>query len=204
MLYSTSLGSVVTQYTKLDPWDLSIPVDIKNRNIHAEKGVALQLNKLEFPSPKDTLWHVWLNWHDSGDEDENIKSLQMDRQTVFLGFGTMKTFCAFGLTLCVISVCTISSAFNITKCDSSLNIGVSECKEESTAVPPDNFLSNATKRKSIDDSLDQVGILKKPASNGIIISIVLVVVSLFIALTFLILQWRNRKNKGLLLNDSFV
>ena len=46
------------------------------------KGVALHLNKLESPSPKDTLCQVWLNWPSgSGEEDENVKSLQTDRET---------------------------------------------------------------------------------------------------------------------------
>ena len=35
-----------------------------------EKGGALHLNKLEFPSPKDALCQIWLNWPSgSGEED---------------------------------------------------------------------------------------------------------------------------------------
>ena len=35
-----------------------------------EKDVALYLNKLEFPSPKDALSQIWLNWNiSSGEED---------------------------------------------------------------------------------------------------------------------------------------
>ena len=43
-----------------------------------EKGRALDLNKLESPSPKE----FGLNWPSgSGEEDENVKSLQTDRRT---------------------------------------------------------------------------------------------------------------------------
>ena len=38
--------------------------------LHLEKGGVLLLNKLEFPSPKDVLCQVWLNWlSGSGEED---------------------------------------------------------------------------------------------------------------------------------------
>ena len=43
------------------------------------KGMTLHLKKLEFPSPKDALCQVWFSG--SGEEDENVKSLQTDRQT---------------------------------------------------------------------------------------------------------------------------
>ena len=47
------------------------------------KGMTLHLKKPEFPSPKDALCQVWFSG--SGEEDENVKSLQtdiqMDRQT---------------------------------------------------------------------------------------------------------------------------
>ena len=40
------------------------------------------LFELESPSPKDTLCQFWLNKPSgSGEEDENVKSLQTDRQT---------------------------------------------------------------------------------------------------------------------------
>ena len=69
-----------------------------------EKSGALHLNKLESPSPRDTLCQVWLKlaqwflrschfifiisqlsplWEGrgSGEEDENVKSLQTDERT---------------------------------------------------------------------------------------------------------------------------
>ena len=47
-----------------------------------EKGRALHLNKLESPSPMDTCAKFGWNWTSgSGEEDENVKSLQTDRQT---------------------------------------------------------------------------------------------------------------------------
>ena len=47
-----------------------------------EKGGALHLNKLETPSPKDALCLIGWNWScGSGEEDENMKSLQTDGQT---------------------------------------------------------------------------------------------------------------------------
>ena len=49
-----------------------------------EKGVALHLNKLEYPSPKDALCQFGWNWpstRGSGEEDENVKSLQTEGQT---------------------------------------------------------------------------------------------------------------------------
>ena len=42
-----------------------------------ERGVTLHLNKLKYPLPKDVLC---LNCG-SGEEDENVKSLQTDRET---------------------------------------------------------------------------------------------------------------------------
>ena len=46
-----------------------------------EKGGALQLNKLESPLPKDALSKLGWNWPSgSGEEDENVKSLQQRRQ----------------------------------------------------------------------------------------------------------------------------
>ena len=39
--------------------------------------MALYLNKLEFPLPKDALCQVWLKLaRGSGEEDENVKSLR--------------------------------------------------------------------------------------------------------------------------------
>ena len=47
-----------------------------------EKSGALHLNKLECPLPKDALCQVWLKWPGgSGEEDENVKSLQTDGRT---------------------------------------------------------------------------------------------------------------------------
>ena len=44
------------------------------------------MNKLESTSPKDALCKVWLKWASgSGEEDENVKSLQIDRQTTDKG-----------------------------------------------------------------------------------------------------------------------
>ena len=46
------------------------------------KGGALRLNKLESPSPRNTLCQVWLKLAQSfREEDEKVKSLQTDRQT---------------------------------------------------------------------------------------------------------------------------
>ena len=43
--------------------------------------MALHLNKLESPSPKNALCQVWLKLASgSGEEDENVKSLQIDGQ----------------------------------------------------------------------------------------------------------------------------
>ena len=42
-----------------------------------ENGVALHLNKHEFPSPKDALCQVWLKFvSNSAEEDENVKNLR--------------------------------------------------------------------------------------------------------------------------------
>ena len=47
-----------------------------------EKGRALHLNKLESPSLRVTCAKFGWNWTSgSGEEDENVKSLQTDRQT---------------------------------------------------------------------------------------------------------------------------
>ena len=47
-----------------------------------KKCRALHLNKFKSHSPKDALCQVWLNWPTgSGEEDDNVKSLQTDRQT---------------------------------------------------------------------------------------------------------------------------
>ena len=47
--------------------------------------MALHLKKFEFPSPKDALCKVRLNWsRGSGEEHENVKSLQGDSQTLEL------------------------------------------------------------------------------------------------------------------------
>ena len=44
--------------------------------------MALHLNKLESPSPKNALCQVWLKLASgSGEEDENVKSLQTDGRT---------------------------------------------------------------------------------------------------------------------------
>ena len=51
-------------------------------NLPFGKSVALHLNKLESPSPRDTLCQVWLKlaqW--SGEEDENVKSSLTDGRT---------------------------------------------------------------------------------------------------------------------------
>ena len=43
--------------------------------------MALHLNKIESPSPKDALCQVWLKLASGFEEkDENVKSLQTDRQ----------------------------------------------------------------------------------------------------------------------------
>ena len=45
------------------------------------KDGAFQLNKLEFPSPKNALFQVWMNWlSGSGEEEENRESLPQRRQ----------------------------------------------------------------------------------------------------------------------------
>ena len=44
-----------------------------------EKGGALHLSKLESPSSKDAWFQVWPSG--SGEEGENVKSLQTDGQT---------------------------------------------------------------------------------------------------------------------------
>ena len=42
-------------------------------------GMALHLYLLEYPSPKDALCLVWLNWPNcSGEEDENVKNLRQN------------------------------------------------------------------------------------------------------------------------------
>ena len=41
------------------------------RNLPLENGGALHLNKLEFPSPKNALCQVWLNWL-SGSREEDF------------------------------------------------------------------------------------------------------------------------------------
>ena len=47
-----------------------------------KKGRALHLNNLESPSPKNALCQVWLKLASgSGEEDENVKSLQTDGRT---------------------------------------------------------------------------------------------------------------------------
>ena len=41
-----------------------------------EKDLAFYLNKLEFPSPKDALYQIWLELSTGfGKEEENVKSL---------------------------------------------------------------------------------------------------------------------------------
>jgi hypothetical protein len=46
-----------------------------------EKGTPLHLNKLESPSPKNDLCQVWLKLTmRSGEEVENVKSLQTDNR----------------------------------------------------------------------------------------------------------------------------
>ena len=45
-----------------------------------KKGVDLQLNELKSPKTKDALCQVCWNWPSGSGEDENVKSLQMDRQ----------------------------------------------------------------------------------------------------------------------------
>ena len=46
-----------------------------------EKGGALHLKKLESPLPKDALDEFGRNWlNGSGEEDENVKSLQQRQQ----------------------------------------------------------------------------------------------------------------------------
>ena len=45
-------------------------------------SMDLQLNKFESPSPKDAFAKFGLNWPcGSWKEDENVKSLQIDRET---------------------------------------------------------------------------------------------------------------------------
>ena len=44
-----------------------------------EKGVALHLYSLEFPSPKDALFQVWSSG--SGEEDEKFTDRRMDKRT---------------------------------------------------------------------------------------------------------------------------
>ena len=41
--------------------------------------MALHLNKLESPSPKNALCQVWLKLASGSGEEENVKSLQTDR-----------------------------------------------------------------------------------------------------------------------------
>ena len=47
---------------------------------HLEKGMALHLNKLETPSRKDALSQCY-NWPSGSEEVENVKRLQIERQT---------------------------------------------------------------------------------------------------------------------------
>ena len=46
-----------------------------------KRGGGFHLNKFESPSPKDALCQVWLELaQSSGEEDENVKSLQQRQQ----------------------------------------------------------------------------------------------------------------------------
>lgn len=99
-----------------------------------------------------------------------------------------------------------SSAFNVTKCDSLLNIGVSECKEENTDQPI-ALLSNSTEQNLIKDLVEDI---KKSLSNGKIIFIVVVIVyTIAFIITFVkvvLCRFQRGKDKGEFkpLYDSFI
>lgn len=44
------------------------------------KGVVFQFNKLEFMSPKDVCAKFGRNWPSSGEDDNNVRSLQGQQQ----------------------------------------------------------------------------------------------------------------------------
>ena len=55
---------------------------LRLKKLELEKGSGLHIYKIEFPSRMDALCQAWLNLPPgSGEEDENVKSLQTDKLT---------------------------------------------------------------------------------------------------------------------------
>ena len=67
-----SLVETVQVVLKKEDFKNFVDVFSEPRNyLSLVKGVALQLNKLEFPSPKDALRQVWLKYWLSGSVEED-------------------------------------------------------------------------------------------------------------------------------------